>query len=86
FVTWCGRRWYRTGDLARYWPDGTLEFVGRADHRVKLSGYRIELGEVEAALQRLPGVHAAVADIVDTPAGDLLAAVVGLDDTSVTDA
>jgi mycobactin phenyloxazoline synthetase len=79
FVTYCGRRWYRTGDLARYWPDGTLEFVGRADHRVKISGYRIELGEVEAALQRLPGVHAAVAEIVTTSAGDLLAALVGLD-------
>ena len=51
FVAHDGRTWYRTGDLARYWPDGTLEFVGRADHRVKISGYRIELGEVEAALR-----------------------------------
>ena len=50
FVEHDGRTWYRTGDLARYWPDGTIEFVGRVDHRVKLSGYRIELGEVEAAL------------------------------------
>jgi mycobactin phenyloxazoline synthetase len=38
-----GRTWYRTGDLARYWPDGTLEFVGRADHRIKISGYRVEV-------------------------------------------
>ncbi len=64
FVSYLGRTWYRSGDLARYWPDGTLEFVGRADHRVKISGYRIELGDVEAALQRLPGVRAAVAAIV----------------------
>ncbi|MBU9765739.1 amino acid adenylation domain-containing protein [Mycobacterium sp. TNTM28] len=82
FVAYCGRTWYRTGDLARYWPDGTLEFVGRADHRVKISGYRIELGEVEAALQRLSGVHAAVVDIVAGPTGELLAALVAVDDPS----
>ena len=57
FVEHDDRTWYRTGDLARYWPDGTLEFVGRADHRVKVSGYRVELGEVEAALRRVPGVR-----------------------------
>jgi mycobactin phenyloxazoline synthetase len=79
FVTYCGRTWYRSGDLARYWPDGTLEFVGRADHRVKISGYRVELGDIEAALQRLPGVHAAVAAIVPVGGSAMLAAVVGLD-------
>jgi mycobactin phenyloxazoline synthetase len=60
FVMHDGRTWYRTGDLAKYWPDGTLEFVGRADHRVKLSGYRVELGEIEAALRCVPGVGIAV--------------------------
>lgn len=83
FVEHDGRRWYRTGDLARYWPDGTLEFVGRADHRVKISGYRIELGDVEAALQRIPGVRAAVAGIVPAAGArrvDVLAALVSLDD------
>jgi mycobactin phenyloxazoline synthetase len=82
FVSHAGRTWYRTGDLARYWPDGTLEFVGRADHRIKISGYRIELGDVEAALQRLPGVRAAVATVVPASrerGGDMLAAVVVTD-------
>ncbi|OBG36094.1 non-ribosomal peptide synthetase [Mycobacterium alsense] len=85
FVAHDGRTWYRTGDLARYWPDGTLEFVGRADHRVKVSGYRVELGEVEAALRRVPGVRAAVAAAVPGPGGgEALAATVRLDDPAVT--
>lgn len=77
FVAHDGRTWYRTGDLARYWTDGTLEFVGRADHRVKISGYRVELGEIEAALQRLPGVRAAVAALLPGDSEVLAAAVCG---------
>lgn len=92
FVEHDGRRWYRTGDLVRSWPDGTLEFVGRADHRIKVSGFRIELGEVEGALCRVPGVDAAVAVLVPVDGGhDLLGAVVradrpGLTSEAVTDA
>src|SRR5262249_37346831 len=33
-----GVRLYRTGDLARYRVDGTIEFLGRLDHQVKLRG------------------------------------------------
>jgi len=85
FVVHDGRTWYRTGDLARYWPNGTLEFVGRADHRVKLSGYRVELGEVEAALRQVPGLAIAVAAVVSTPGGaEILAAAVRFDDTQLT--
>lgn len=85
FVVHDGRTWYRTGDLARYRPDGTLEFVGRADHRVKLSGYRVELGEVEAALRHIPGVATGVAALVPTPGGaDMLAAAVRADNTQLT--
>jgi amino acid adenylation domain-containing protein len=61
FVVADGVRWYRTGDLGRYWPDGTLEFLGRRDFQVKVGGHRIELGEVEAALASHPQVAAAVA-------------------------
>ncbi|WP_207842211.1 non-ribosomal peptide synthetase [Williamsia soli] len=75
FIRKFGQNWYRTGDLARYWPDGCLEFLGRADHQVKIRGYRVELGEVEGALRLLPGVHRAVASVITTAAPKLVAAV-----------
>ena len=55
-----GARLYRSGDLVRQLPDGSLDFLGRLDHQVKVRGYRIELGEIEAALSALPGVREAV--------------------------
>ncbi|UFS95182.1 amino acid adenylation domain-containing protein [Nocardia huaxiensis] len=79
FVTHEGLRWYRTGDLARYLPDGTLEFLGRADHQVKIRGYRVELGEVESALRALPGVRHAIAAVIGSAAPKLAAVVVGVD-------
>ncbi|MGP3933653.1 non-ribosomal peptide synthetase [Nonomuraea sp. KM88] len=62
-------RLYRSGDLVRYLADGTLEFVGRRDHQVKVRGYRIELGEIEAAMLS----HPAVAEAVVVPCRDGLA-------------
>jgi pyochelin synthetase len=53
-----GERLYRTGDLGHYLPDGTIEFLGRADTQIKLRGFRIELGEIEAALCQHPAVTA----------------------------
>ncbi|WP_197415729.1 non-ribosomal peptide synthetase [Mycobacterium sp. IS-1742] len=89
FVVHDGRTWYRTGDLVRYLPDGQIDFVGRADHRVKISGYRIELGEVEAALRRIAAVDAAVAAVLAAPGDgrtEQLAAIVRCsDDLTVED-
>jgi D-alanine--poly(phosphoribitol) ligase subunit 1 len=52
-VTGTGERWYRTGDRARMDPDGTLLYLGRIDHQVKVSGYRVEPGEVDELLMPL---------------------------------
>ncbi|WP_341720836.1 amino acid adenylation domain-containing protein [Micromonospora sp. FIMYZ51] len=75
FVTRAGQRWYRTGDLARYWPDGTIEVLGRTDQQVKILGHRIDLGEVEAALLAHPEVRLAVACVLSGTTTRLAAAV-----------
>ncbi|HLP48186.1 MAG TPA: amino acid adenylation domain-containing protein, partial [Candidatus Kapabacteria bacterium] len=41
---------YATGDLARWLPDGSIEFLGRIDHQIKIRGFRLELGEIESHL------------------------------------
>lgn len=65
-------RLYKTGDLARWNSEARLEFLGRADHQVKVGGARVELGEIEARLLKHPHVQecavAAIATSVVKPA------------------
>jgi natural product biosynthesis luciferase-like monooxygenase protein len=65
-----GNRMYRTGDLVRFDEHGTLHFLGRADHQVKVRGYRIELGEIESALGTHPDIAEAVVVVREDSAHD----------------
>jgi len=63
FAGQAGKRLYRAGDLGRHMFDGTIQYLGRTDHQVKLRGFRIELGEIESALCQHPAVRGAVAQV-----------------------
>ena len=79
WATLPGARLYRTGDLARYRPDGTIEYLGRVDHQVKVRGFRIELREIELALSQHPAVNDCVVMVhEDAPGEPRLAAYVVL--------
>ncbi|PKL35309.1 MAG: hypothetical protein CVV44_21080 [Spirochaetae bacterium HGW-Spirochaetae-1] len=57
---------YKTGDLGKWLPDGSVDFLGRIDHQVKIRGHRIELGEIECAVRAMDGVSDAVVVVKGT--------------------
>ncbi|KAG9230572.1 hypothetical protein BJ875DRAFT_519771 [Amylocarpus encephaloides] len=45
-----GTRFYRTRDLAKYNPDGSINFIGRQENRMKFNGQTLQLEELEGEL------------------------------------
>lgn len=62
-------RLYRTGDLAAYRTDGTIEFLGRVDHQLKIRGYRVEPEEIQSQLDHHPDVKQSVVVARDDASG-----------------
>ena len=56
-----GERIYRSGDVGSLLPDGSIEYLGRADEQVKIRGFRIELGEIESNINSYLPVQEAAA-------------------------
>ena len=73
FVETAAGRLYRSGDRIRLRENG-LEFLGRADHQVKLRGIRVETGEIEAMLCRHAGIQQAVVSLETSGGSDWLMA------------
>lgn len=46
------KKYYYSGDQGRLLPDGSIEFLGRKDHQVKIKGLRIELEDIEKTIYR----------------------------------
>ncbi len=60
---------YRTGDKVRINQNGSIEFLGRIDHQVKVGGIRVEPGEIETALQSHPDIDECVVELWTHPGG-----------------
>ncbi len=65
-----GKKMYRTGDVGRFLENGEIEYLGRADHQVKIRGHRVELGEVEAQLSRLENINQVVVIVREDQPGN----------------
>ena len=61
-------RRYHTGDLARWNHDGTITYLGRTDHQLKIRGHRIEPAELETIITTHPNItHTTITTHTTTP-------------------
>ncbi len=54
---------YKTGDLAKFRKNGLIDFLGRADHQVKIRGHRIEPDEIKAVLEKMESIKEAIVTV-----------------------
>ncbi|GER90182.1 hypothetical protein KDW_43440 [Dictyobacter vulcani] len=70
FTSKAGERLYKTGDVVKRNADGSILFIGRVDHQVKVRGHRIELGEIENKLEQHPQISDALVLVHEDKSGD----------------
>ncbi|TGO66628.1 hypothetical protein BOTNAR_0057g00120 [Botryotinia narcissicola] len=76
-------RLYKTGDLAQYNSDGTINYLGRKDTRIKLRGLRIEIADVEHHILSHPQVRKAMVVLPNSgPYADQLTAIIELESSN----
>jgi amino acid adenylation domain-containing protein len=63
---------YRTGDRGRRDPAGAIVPDGRLDRQISVDGHRLDPEQIERAALSHPGVHRALARLVQTAAGPML--------------
>jgi acyl-CoA synthetase (AMP-forming)/AMP-acid ligase II len=73
--------WFHTGDLVRTDADGFVYFIGRKSAMIKTAGANVAPAEVERAIAKVTGGTVAhVIGLPDPERGQLVAAVVSLED------
>lgn len=73
--------WFHTGDLVRVDRDGFVYFIGRRGAMIKTAGANVAPAEVERAIAKVTGgLVAHVIGIADPDRGQVVAAVVALED------
>ena len=78
--------WFHTGDLVRTDADGFVYFIGRRGAMIKTAGANVAPAEVERAIAKVTGgVVAHVLGLPDPERGQLVAAVVALEDGAAFD-
>ena len=78
--------WFHTGDLVRTDADGFVYFIGRRGAMIKTAGANVAPAEVERAIAKVTGGTVAhVLGLSDPERGQLVAAVVALEDDAEFD-
>lgn len=72
--------WFHTGDLVRTDADGFVYFIGRRGAMIKTAGANVAPAEVEKAIAKVTGLVAHVVGLPDPDRGQVVAAVIALND------
>ncbi|BBZ17651.1 class I adenylate-forming enzyme family protein [Mycolicibacterium gadium] len=72
--------WFHTGDLVRTDADGFVYFIGRRGAMIKTAGANVAPAEVEKAIAKVAGLAAHVVGLPDPERGQVVAAIVALDE------